>query len=82
MFYNKHVARWESSSGKHSVDLTQDEHGYFHYSSPGAMGTIPTELIDLSGRDALNEALAYIEHKVQTGYFQPDTAKTPMLRVK
>jgi hypothetical protein len=69
----KILARWESKSGKHWVDLIQYESGGFGYSAPGQSGTLAR------GEDV--EAISEIQRRVDLGYFQPDANKTPMKRV-
>ena len=66
----KLIARWESKSGKHWVELYEDEHGW-SYSSPGACGSLG--LCDV--------AIQAMQQRVDDGYFLPDNAKTPMKRV-
>jgi len=73
---NPTVARWESKSGKHWVDLYEyayPDYGFF-YKAPGAGGQL--------GKISRADAIAKMEEKVRAGYFQPDSAKTPMRRVK
>jgi hypothetical protein len=67
------IARWESKSKKHWVDLEKDQWG-FAYSSPGSGGSL--------GRISKDEALLEMERRVNMGLFQPDKNKTPMVRVK
>jgi len=64
------IARWESTSGKHYCNLTEDNFGY-GYSSGGAGGSF--------GDMTLKESLARVESIVDT--FQPDKNKTKMRRV-
>jgi len=65
------IARWQSRSGKHWVELKKDEYGY-HYDAPGASGVL--------GNITEEEAIRQMEQRVP--YMQPDKAKTPMRRVK
>jgi hypothetical protein len=67
------VARWESKSGKHWVELTRSEYGV-SYSAPQAGGTFANPCTDA-------EAIADMAQRVALGYFQPDANKTPMKRV-
>lgn len=64
------VARWESASGKHWVELYRDGAGY-GYRAPGASGWL----------GAVAEAAALAELERRVGDFQPDTNKRPMRRV-
>lgn len=66
------IARWESRSGKHWVDLYQHDPGY-SYTSPDAGGL----LADVSTK----QAILQMQHRVDSGYFQPDANVTPMRRV-
>lgn len=66
------VARWESKTGKHWVELFVDE-GYAFYRANGAGGNL--------GRITEEGAIALLQQKVDSGYFLPDNAKTPMKRV-
>jgi hypothetical protein len=70
---DKVIARWESKSGKHWVELTQWESGGAGYSAPGQCGVLGY----LEGSDAIAE----MQRRVDLGYFQPDANKTPMKRV-
>ena len=63
------IARWESRGGKHWVELYIDEHGY-GYDGNGCGGSI------LASSDS--HARALMQVKVDSGYFLPDDAKTPM----
>lgn len=68
------VAKWESKTGKHWVVLYRDDYGY-GYTSPdagGFLGQLPSD----------EDAIAQMEAKIETGYFLPDSAKTPMRRVE
>lgn len=68
-----HIARWESKSGKHWVNLHSDKWGH-HYESPGAFGSLGNKMTD-------EKALENMEFKISMGGFQPDANKTPMKRV-
>lgn len=70
---DSNLARWESRSGKHWVELTASPLG-FGYRSPSAGG-------GLYAMD-LDAALAELQAKVDRGHFLPDAAKTPMRRVR
>lgn len=67
------VARWESRSGKHWVNLVSDQWGY-GYESVSCGGWM--------GQVSYASALASIQGKIDMGYFQPDANKLPMQRVK
>ena len=69
----KVLARWESRSGKHWVVLEYTETGAGIYRSNSAGGCLGT----MSEADALK----VMQSKVDSGYFLPDAAKTPMHRV-
>lgn len=69
----KKIARWESRSGKHWVDLLHDgEHASYRSEDCGGF----------LGRITEAEAIERLTAKVQSGYFQPDANKTPMQQVK
>lgn len=77
------IASWESISGKHWVSLYQCKSkqafgvvgtSYRYVSNGGAGGYLGV----LSSPDV---AIATMEQKVASGYFLPDSAKTPMKRV-
>jgi hypothetical protein len=68
------VARWESRSGKHWVDLYAYPDSGHGYKAPGCGGFLG--VMDEAA------ALAIMEQKVADGYFQPDANVTPMRRVK
>jgi hypothetical protein len=69
------VARWESRSGKHYVNLERFEDGGYGYSSPGAGGVLSAVTLD--------EAIAAIQRLVNLDdYFQPAANKTPMRRME
>ena len=67
------VARWESKTGKHWAELHRngDVYGYRGDGCGGCLGAF---------RFA-DEPVAMMERKVASGYFLPDSAKTPMHRV-
>lgn len=67
------IARWESKTGKHFVDLYKDDFGY-SYQSPGAIGNLGALASD-------GDAISILDVRVASGYFLPDNAKTPMRRV-
>jgi hypothetical protein len=68
---NQIVARWDSKTGKHWVIATVSvPEGYGGYKSPSAGGSTGT-----LGAEA---TIAEVERKVKSGYFLPDSAKTPM----
>ena len=69
----KVLARWESRSRKHWVILEYTETGAGIYRSNDAGGCL--------GRMGEAEALIAMQAKVDSGYFLPDAAKTPMHRV-
>lgn len=67
------IAKWESKSGKHYVNLIKYGEGYGYTSSDGG---------GYFGNLSCNEeAIALMQAKVDNGYFQPDANKTPMHRV-
>lgn len=66
------IARWESISGKHWVDLRVDARGIYSYAAPSAGGVLGTK------RD---DAIAAITRRVEAGEFQPDSNRNPMRRV-
>jgi hypothetical protein len=68
------LGRWESRSGKHWVELYRDEFG-LGYRAPGAGGHFGLHLTEADAFDIMNDRLA-------SGQFQPDSAKTPMKRVR
>jgi antirestriction protein len=70
----KVVARWESKSGKHWVELCQYDDGGFGFRSPDSGGV-------MAGK-TMEDALAELQKKIDAGYFQPDAAKTSMKRVE
>lgn len=77
------IARWESRSGKHWVDL------YFNPAFKLANGQTITSAhykgVDCGGglsASTPESAIAELQRRVDTGYFQPDANKTPMKRVR
>ena len=70
---DKILARWESKSGKHWVELTQGESGGVFYRAPQAIGSL--------GIVEDSKAIEELQRRVDLGYFQPDANKTPMRRV-
>jgi hypothetical protein len=75
------IARWESRGGKHWVELYADEHGY-GYDGNGCGGDFHprTKLCIFGSIPASSDshARALMQAKVDSGYFLPDDAKTPM----
>ncbi len=69
------IARWESKSGKHWVELERygDTDGYT-YHSPGSGGVFYVA--------SIQEAFNFIHAKLEKNLFQPGKNKTPMRRVK
>jgi hypothetical protein len=67
------IAKWESRSGKHWVQLIKQGSGY-SYTSPDAGGSLGSNVTT----DA--QAIQALADKVLTGYFQPDANTTPMQR--
>lgn len=70
---DKVIARWESKSGKHWVELNSSDSGAVFYDAPGACGSL--------GIVGDSEAIAELQRRVDLGYFQPDANKTPMKKV-
>jgi hypothetical protein len=68
---NKVIARWESTRGKHWVELHHDGVAATYKANDcgGCWGEISPEY-----------AIAKMALMVATGYFLPDAAKTPMRR--
>ena len=64
------VARWKSKSGKHWAELYRqgDCYGYRSADCGGNLGILPNE----------SSAFEIMERRVRSGYFLPDSAKTPM----
>lgn len=78
----KHIARWESRGGKYWVDLFYNPCFHLmngtdvvdaHYRGRGCGGGI-----DASSE---SEAITAMQARIDRGGFQPDAAKTPMVRV-
>jgi hypothetical protein len=79
----KYIARWESRSGKHWVELfyypafqfadgrVEPSASYTALHSGGSLGNMTEEA-----------AIAEMQARVDRGLFQPDAAKTPMRRVR
>jgi hypothetical protein len=67
------VARWESRSGKHWVELEWLTRTHYGYRANGSGGLLASGLT----REA---AIAEMKRRVDAGLFQPDNAKTPMRR--
>jgi hypothetical protein len=76
------IARWESRSGKHYVELFYNPEFKLadgrividaHYRAPHAGGGITAT--------SREDAIAKMEARVASGYFQPDANRTPMKRV-
>jgi hypothetical protein len=72
MFYEV-IARWESKTGKHWAELHHDGTAAF-YRGEGCGGNM-----GICDKDS---AISVLQMKVDSGYFLPDSAKTPMKRVK
>ena len=70
------VARWESRTGKHWVELRWSNEFGFSYTSPNAGGSLAANTTD--------EAIAELAPRLEpyAGYFQPDSNKTAMKRVR
>ena len=71
------IARWESPSGKHWVELYGYPYGgdiAYGYKSNGGGGNIGTTT------EAI--AMSKMEQKVKSGEFLPDASVKPMVRVK
>lgn len=68
------LGRWESTRGKHWVELYKDSLGYTYQSNNGGgnMGSLPDD----------QTAIKQLEDKINSGYFLPDVAKNPMKRSK
>ena len=78
----KLLARWESRSGKHYAELFYNPEFKLadgrtvidaHYRAPNCGGGIAAV--------SESDAIANMEQRVASGYFQPDANKTPMKRV-
>lgn len=70
----KIIARWESRGGAHWVELYRDEYGY-GYSANDASGFLGRLATD-------SHAILLVGDKVDSGYFLPDAARTPMRRIR
>jgi hypothetical protein len=70
---NQIIARWESRSGKHWVELEYDGIAAI-YRGNGCGGCM--------GKMSQEQALTEMQKRVDSGYFLPDAAKTPMKRVR
>jgi hypothetical protein len=68
------VARWQNRTGKWYVVLERFEGGGYGFTANGSGGALAPEL-DEAG------AIAEIQRRADAGYFQPDNARTPMVRV-
>ena len=77
------IARWESRSGKHYVELFYNPEFKLadgrividaHYRAPNCGGGIAATSPD--------DAIAKMEARIASGGFQPDANKTPMKRVR
>jgi hypothetical protein len=66
------IAKWESRSGKHFAELYRDGAGYAYYRGNGCGGNL--------GNLSEADAITLMQSKVDSGYFLPDDAKTPMKR--
>jgi hypothetical protein len=75
------IARWESKSGKHWVDLYTDGVGAWYKASDcgGSLGKIR---MDTTLEAAQAELVSTFQKRVDSGYFQPDANITPMRRIK
>lgn len=76
------IARWESQSGKHFVDLFFNPAFVLadgstvidaHYRGNGCGGSV--------GGTTPEEAIAIVQRMVDAGTFLPDSAKRPMTRI-
>lgn len=67
------IARWESKSGKWWAELRRDQYGYAYrgVDCGGSLGILPSDA----------DAVAELDRRVASGYFQPDANTTPMRRV-
>jgi hypothetical protein len=68
------LARWESKSGKHWVNLGANGDGSYFYNAPGMNGSLGMLNNDSAAIDSFSV-------RVATGIFQPDANTTPMHRV-
>lgn len=78
----KTIARWESRGGKYWVEL------YFNPEFKLANGNVVVDAhyrgTDCGGGVAAQceyEAIAYMQKRIDSGYFQADANKTPMKRI-
>ena len=67
------LARWESPKGKYWVELHSTIDGGFRYHGGDCGGFLVAT--------TSNAAYAELQAKIDTGYFLPDIAKTPMRKV-
>jgi len=67
------VARWESRGGAHWVEL-QDNAGQYSYVGNGCGGI-------LGPVASVQAAVLNLQARVDSGYFLPDNAKLPMVRI-
>lgn len=67
------IARWESKTGKHWAELYHDGIAAF-YRGEGCGGNM--------GVCSIDTAITQLQAKVDSGYFLPYSAKTPMRRIK
>jgi hypothetical protein len=67
------IARWESRSGKYFAELEKDDKGYTYTGNGcgGNLGMIESDEV----------AVTMMQVRIDSGYFLPDSAKTPMKRV-
>jgi hypothetical protein len=68
------IARWESKSGKHWVNLSANGDGSYFYDAPDMHGSLGHQNNDQAAIDQFSV-------RVVTGIFQPDANTTPMHRV-
>jgi hypothetical protein len=71
---SKVIARWESRGRAHYVEL-EDRVSYYSYTGNGCGGSLPSPIRTPA------QAITYMQAKVDSGYFLPDKAVTPMKRV-
>lgn len=72
-FELKPIARWESKGGKYWASLFSDGVAVW-YSSDSGGGSF--------GKVSEADGLIAMQAKVDSGYFLPDAAKTPMKKVE
>ena len=70
---NRTIWRWESKRGAHWVELVAYPNGAYGYTSNNAGGSF--------GLVTQEQALAQITQRIDSGYFLPDAAKFPMVKV-